>query len=93
MSFDGLNLRKSLIFAGLPPPNHEATAKPKNRRSRPREQLNWIKMTAPAPGNDDFSRKQAFPPSGTTIFFENGCSRPREAIKMIKISVPALGTA
>lgn len=43
MSFDGLNLRKSLIFAGFPPPqppNHEATAKPKNRRSRPREQLN-----------------------------------------------------
>lgn len=40
MSFDGLNLRKSLIFAGFPNPNHEATAKPKNRRSRPREQLN-----------------------------------------------------
>ena len=84
---------KALSLQGFRPPNHEATAKPKNGRSRPREQLNWMKMTVPAPGNDDFSRKQAFPPSGTTIFFENGCSRPREAIKMIKISVPALGTA
>lgn len=76
MSFDGLNLRKSLIFAGLPTPNHEATAKPKNRRSRPREQLNWIKMTAPAPGNDDFSRKQAFPTSGTTIFLKTDVPAP-----------------